>query len=74
MGVVNCDAVFFEWHSPHALAPAKAAKGTVPFVGHQRSLFTRSFVALEESAEGGDWPSTASPASRHAASPLTATM
>jgi hypothetical protein len=73
MGVVNCDDVFFEWHSLHALSPANAAKGTVPFVGHQRWLFTRSFVALGESAEGGDFPSTAIVGRRHNASTLMAT-
>jgi hypothetical protein len=74
MGVVNCDEAFLEWHSPQALAPAKAAKGTEPFVGHQRWLFTRSLVVSGESAEGGDCPSTASSGSRHAASAVTATM
>jgi hypothetical protein len=72
--VVNCDEVFLEWHSPHAFAPAKSAKGTAPFVGHQRWLFTRSLVVLCESKEGGDWPGTAIPANKNAASAVTATM
>jgi hypothetical protein len=72
--VVNCDEVFLEWHSPHAFAPAKSAKGTVPFVGHQRWLFTRSRVVLGVSKEGGDWPGTAIPANKNAASALTAMM
>jgi hypothetical protein len=73
MGVVSCDDVFFEWHSLHALSPAKAAKGTVPFVGHQRWRFTRSLVALGESAEGGDFPSAAIIGKRHNASTLMTT-